>query len=213
MNIFPLHVIGLTGLPSSGKGEVANALRAFAGERGLRAEHLSFSDEIKAEARRRGIADTRFTRDLLSRLAVEMRQAEGPGVLAARLGRKIEQWPHPRPQIFVVEALRHVGEIKTLRKAFGKKFILVSVETEPRTIARRLIARRRADESPDALQSEDNAVRLLERELKGQLSPLGPNVSPCMQAADLRLDNNGTLEALRASVRRLFDSITADSTT
>ena len=183
------------------------ALLELARGRGWQAEHLSFSDEIKEEARRRGIPDDRFERDLLSQIAIEMREAEGPGVLAARITDRIEHWPEPRPEFFVVEALRHVGEIDALREAFGKRFILTAVESEPQEIARRLLARRRPDESPDALKSQEHAIRLLERELKGQLSELGPNVGKCAARADVRLPNHGTLDDLRQTVERFFQSV------
>ena len=207
MSDSPKLVIGLTGLPSSGKGEVAAALIEAARRRGWLAEHLSFSDRIKDEARRRGTADAEFTRELLSQIGIEMREAEGPGVLASRLVAMIEAWPSPVPEMFVVEALRHVGEIATLREAFGKRFTLIAVESDPRTIARRLIARRRPDESAEALQSEEKAVELLEAELHGRQSPLGPNVGQCFEQADIRLDNNGTLDRLRQDVRRVFGDL------
>lgn len=203
----PRAVIGLTGVPSSGKGEVTAALLRCAEERGRRAAHLSFSDCIKEEARRRGVEDKDFDRELLSQLGVEMREAEGPGVLAARIAQKIQDWPAPRPELFVVEALRHAGEIDTLKSAFGDRFILVAVDSEPREIARRLIARRRPDESPEALRSEEDAVRLLQDELKGTLSPLGPNVGDCMVRADVQMSNNGTLDALRQTVARFFGGL------
>jgi len=200
-------VIGLTGLPSSGKGEVTLALQRLASARGWRAEHLSFSDQIKDEARARGIADNDFTRELLSQIGIEMREAEGPGVLANRLARKIRSWPDPAPDLFVVEALRHTGEVDALKAAFGDAFTLIAVECEPRLIARRLIARQRPDESPDAMQSEEAAIRLLESELNGQLSSLGPNVSSCAARADVRLANNGTLSDLYNAVSDAFESL------
>ncbi len=208
-NPSPRHVIGLTGLPCSGKGEAARFLLGFARSRGRRAEQLSFSDQIKEEARRRGIADGQFTRELLSDLGIEMRKQEGPAVLAARITRKIESWPDPRPQFFVVEALRHLAENDALRAAFGKRFVLVAVESDRDLITRRLLVRRRSDESPRALQSEESAARLMEREMKGS-SDLGPNVGQCIAAADARLQNNGTLEELREAVERLFESLTAE---
>ena len=200
----PIRVIGLTGLPSSGKGEVAAALRRCAEERGLRTGYLSFSDCIKEEARRRGIQDEDFNRDILSRIGTGMRGAEGPGVLAARIAHKINDWPAPRPDVFVVEALRHVGEIDALKTTFGGRFVLVAVQADPRVIARRLIARRRPDESPNALRSEEDAIRLLNAELEGKRSPLSPNVGECMAHADVQLSNDGTLDDLRAAVTELF---------
>ena len=113
----PQHIIGLTGLPSSGKGEVTTALLCRAREGGLSAEHLSFSDQIKEEARRMGVSDDRFDRELLSRIGTELRETEGPGVLADRIAARIQAWPEPRPQVFIVEALRHVGEAEAMRRA------------------------------------------------------------------------------------------------
>ncbi len=200
-------IIGLTGLPSSGKGEVAAALLKLANANGWQAGHLSFSDQIKEEARRRGTSDDQFNRELLTRIGIQMRRDEGTGVLAARIADKIAAWPGPCPEVFVVEALRHVGEIEVLRKRFGKKFLLFAVESEPRIIAQRLIARKRADESPHAMQSEENAIQLLEHELEGKLSALGPNVGSCLKHADVHLSNNGTLEELNNAVARIFKSL------
>ena len=83
----PVRVIGLRGLPSSGKGETTFAFRRLAAARGWRAEHISFSDRIKDEARARGIDESAFTRDLLSRIGTELRETEGPGVLSKRIVR------------------------------------------------------------------------------------------------------------------------------
>ena len=200
----PRHIIGLTGLPSSGKGEVTATILALAEARGWTAVHLSFSARIKEEARARGIADEKFTRELLSQIAIEMRQAEGPGVLALRLAGKILDWPEPAPEVFVVEALRHVGELDAMKETFGDRFVLISVECDVETIARRLIARQRPDESPEALQSEDKAIRLLEKELKGKQSALGPNVGDVAERADIHLANSGSLEELQVAVGELF---------
>jgi len=200
----PVRVIGLTGLPSSGKGEATLAFQRLAAARGWRAEHVSFSDRIKDEARARGVAESAFTRELLSRIGTEMRETEGPGVLSKRIVRMIETWPAPSPELFIVEALRHVGEAETLREEFADRFTLIAVDCEPRIIARRLIARQRPDESPDALRSEEHAVRLLEEELQGKFSALGPNVGSVAALADYRLDNNGTLQDLHERVAEIF---------
>lgn len=194
------YVIGLTGLPSTGKGEAAAALIACARRRGWRAACLSFSDQIKDEAKARGIPEKTFTRELLSQIGTELRQNEGPGALAARIVRKIQAWPPPPPEVFVADGVRHPGEARALRDAFGRRFTLVAVESEPREIVGRLMARRRPDESPEALQSQERTVRLLERELHGEGPAQAPNVGECMRIADARIPNHGTLEELRSAV-------------
>jgi len=209
MSAGPRLVIGLTGLPSSGKGEVAAALRSAAEARGWRAAHLSFSDEIKAEAMRRGYAEEAFDRDLLSRVATELRSAEGTGVLARRLVERIAAWRQPVPELFVVEALRHPGEADALRDRFGGRFVLVAVIAEFPVITRRLIQRARADESRAALRSEADAVRLLRRELNGRDAAEAPDVGRTIARADARIENNGTLEELRKRVSEFFEGLAA----
>ena len=198
------HIIGLTGLPSVGKGEVACALAGLAAARGWRLASISFSDQIKDEAKSRGIPEASFTREILSRIGTELREKEGPGVLAARIAGKIKTWPSPRPEVFVCDGVRHPGEVEALRAAFGKRFTLVAVEAEPREIVRRLIARRRPDESPDALRSEEGAIRLLEQELNGAPGKNAPNVGDCIRIADHRIADHGTLEDLRHAVEKFF---------
>lgn len=208
----PRYVIGLTGVPSSGKGEVAAALMKLAHARDWQAAHLSFSDRIKEEARTRGVADDEFERALLSRIATEMRETEGPGVLAQRIVKKIECWPGRCPDVFVVEALRHPGEVEALRQAYGARFTLVAVASEPAIIAKRLIARQRADESQEAMASEAKAMALVELELHGGQSDQSPNVGRTMKFADVRLENNGALADLREEVARLFAEIVSADT-
>ena len=94
-----------------------------------------------------------------------------------------------------------------LRAAFGKRFVLVAVEAEPREIVGRLIARRRPDESPDALRSEGGAIRLLEQELTGAPGKNAPNVGDCIRLADVRVANHGTLVDLRRAVAEIFDRL------
>jgi adenylosuccinate synthase len=207
VNAHPLRVIGLTGLPSSGKGEATRILKELAAERGWRTAQLIFSDQIKEELRRRGVAESRIDREMLSRVGAEMREAEGPGVLAERIAARIRSWPEPVPELFIVDGVRHPGEIEALRRAFGARFVLAAVEAEPGEIARRLIARGRADESREALRSEEDARRVLERELLGKVSALGPNVGECARLADACLPNHGTLDDLRARVRAFLEAL------
>jgi len=201
------YVIGLTGLPSTGKGEVACALAGCADRRGWRLASFSFSDQIKEEAKARGISEKTFTREILSQIGSELRREAGPGVLAERIARKIAAWPPPRPEIFVADGIRHPGEAEILRETFPERFTLVAVESEPREIARRLLARRRPDESPDALRSEEQALRLLDRELNGEGPARAPNVGECIRIADVRIPNHGTLDDLRRAVEKFFNAL------
>ena len=198
-----MNVIGLTGAPCSGKGTVKDVLFAMCAERGLTALHFSFSDEIKAEAIARGIPEAEIDRDCMIGVVGGMRKAEGPGVLAGRVARRVAENP---ADVYVVEAVRHPAEVDALRHAFGHAFTLAAVVAEVDTMAQRLIDRPRADESRTAKKSPDVARNLVQRELTGG-EGTSVQVGRCIAMADVTLPNTGTLEDLEAAVRTLFDAI------
>lgn len=195
-----MKIIGLTGLPGSGKETVKNGIFSICAERGLKPLHFSFSDEIKREANARGISG--LDRDGISKLVGEMRRNEGSGVLAKRVIMRIEE---ETADVYVVEALRHPAEAEILSERFGGDFILAAIEVDLRVMAERLIARGRPDESKKAMNSVDDAVKMLEREMVGDGTSV--RVGACMKIADITIDNNGTLEDLDAEVRDKFYGI------
>jgi dephospho-CoA kinase len=198
-----VKVIGLTGLPSSGKETVKNYLFEMCRQRRLKARHFSFSDEIKREARARGWPEEPLDRDRLTALVGQMRSAEGPGVLARRI---IERIASSGADVYVVEAIRHPAEVELLRTQYQRDFTLAAVVASLRTIAERLVARARQDESAAARASVEDAIRLLERELRG--SGAGSiHVGSCIELADVTLRNDGTFEDLKRTVRATFSPV------
>jgi len=196
-------VIGLTGVPSTGKGVVKDCLAAWCAARGLRLSHLSFSGEIRAEAKSRGLVPETLDREQLRAIVTEMRAGEGAGVLAARLIGRIREMPAAdRADIYVVEAVRHPDEINELRRAFGEAFRLVAITADLERVAEWMLARRRPDEARGALASKAAAVALLEKELCGG-DDLAVDVSACIEAADCVIENDGTLDDLARKSEQL----------
>jgi len=206
----PAHrptIIGLTGLPCVGKGVVKDCLIEWCAQRGWRAMHLSFSDEIRHEARACGLNAADLDRDRLHTLVADMRAREGPAVLADRIIRRICAAPAPeRADVYVVEAIRHPTEVAHLRTAFGAAFLLVAVTADFDRIIAWMNARRRGDESRAALQSRDVALALLQKELNGG-PDVSVNVGACIAQADHVLANDGTLEELRRRTIALAERI------
>src|SRR5437667_12784184 len=94
-------IIGLTGKNASGKGEIAKFLQ----ERGF--QYASLSDALRAELRRRNITPTR---DHLTRLGNELREKNGPGILAERILKQLGE-----AQNYVVDSFRNPSEVEVFR--------------------------------------------------------------------------------------------------
>lgn len=108
-------IIGVTGTFASGKDTVAEYL---AQNKGYAA--YSLADEIRHEANARGVSQERSN---LKRIGNELRETEGPEVLAKRVAKKIQNQDNDH---VVVTAFRNVAEIEVLMNAGD--FVLVAID-------------------------------------------------------------------------------------
>lgn len=168
-------IIGLTGKNAAGKGEVARFLQA----RGF--EFHSLSDALRQELRRRRITPTR---DHLTRVGNELRESFGPGVLAERILKSLGETTH-----YVIDSFRNPSEVDVFRRR--EDFVLWAVTASPRIRFKRITARAR-EKDPTTL-SEFLSVE--QREARNA-DPHKQSIDRCIARADLRIPNNGTLEAL-----------------
>ncbi|NIU66681.1 MAG: flagellar hook-basal body complex protein FliE [Actinobacteria bacterium] len=180
-----MRVIGVVGLPGSGKSEAANVAR----EAGVPV--VTMGDVIRAACRERGLDPATHHGEV----AKALREEDGPAAIADR------SLPHIREALedhdtVLVDGIRSDVEVETFADAFGDAFTLVSVEAPFATRAERITERGRdADESAggEGLAERD------EREL-------GFGMGEAMERADVTIENDGTLEAFRAEVRGLLDA-------
>src|SRR5262245_39038475 len=99
-----MRVIGLTGRNCAGKDTVAGLLAP----RGF--ERHSLSDALRVELTARGVP---IMREALIALGRELREKEGPAVLAERMKRMI------RTQKVVLVSVRSPAEVASLRRLPG----------------------------------------------------------------------------------------------
>lgn len=180
-----MRVIGVVGLPGSGKSEAA----AVAREAGIPV--VTMGDVIRAACRDRGLDPATHH----GRVARALREEDGPAAIADR------SLPHIREALedhetVLVDGLRSDVEVETFEDAFGDDFTLVRVEAPFETRAERITDRGRdADETAggESLAARD------EREL-------GFGMGTAMDRADVTIENDGALEAFQAAVRDLLDA-------
>lgn len=171
-------IIGLTGANASGKGEAAGYLKS----KGF--EYRSLSDILREEAKARGLEPSR---DNLIRLGNELREKNGPSVLAMLAAKKIDD-----KRNYVVDSIRNPFEIEALRKI--KNFILIGIDAPAEIRFERAVARSRKGD-PETLEE------FIEKEKKENIpSPTNQQLENCLKMADISIINDSTVEEFRRKI-------------
>ncbi len=178
-------MIGLTGRNASGKGEVAKYLekKSF--------YYYSLSDVIRDEIKQRGLA---MSREVLIETGNDLRQKNGPAVLAQRVLARLED-----DKNYVIDSIRNPSEVEALRGA--KNFKLICVEAPQRLRFERLSQRAREG---DPIRF-DRFVELEEREVEGDEN--SQNLRKVEGLADYTVVNDGDLGKLHDQIDALFQQM------
>ncbi|QKY20886.1 flagellar hook-basal body complex protein FliE [Halolamina sp. CBA1230] len=186
-----MRIIGTVGLPGSGKGEAA----AVAREEDIPV--VTMGDVIRAETRRRGLDPTEHHGEIAGKL----REEEGETAIADRcipMVREAAEGQDDEP-IVLVDGLRSMAEVERFVDAFGEDFLLVSIEAPFDLRAKRL-----GDRGREATDLDREKLR--EREER----ELGFGMGEVIDAADLTIDNDDSLERFREQVRAVLERGTTD---
>ena len=179
-----MTVIGVVGLPGSGKSEAAEV----ATEIGVPV--VTMGDVIRAECRERGL-DPATDHGTVARA---LREENGPGAIAERSLPVIED-ERAGHDIVLVDGIRSDVEVETFRDVFGESFVLVEITAPFEVRAERLDLRGRdagADEGGESLEDRD------EREL-------GFGMGDAMDMADVTVENTDSLSAFQRRIRTLLE--------
>lgn len=132
-----MKVIGISGMPGSGKGVISN----MAKDMGF--VIIRMGDIVREEASIRG--------EDVGQTAVALRKEHGRYVVAIKCVEKIEKdyaknkYKYPN-RIYMIEGIRSPHEVNIFNKKF-KKITVISVFSSPKTRFRRLKKRNRSDDS------------------------------------------------------------------
>jgi dephospho-CoA kinase len=179
-----MTVIGIVGLPGSGKSEAANV----AAEKGVPV--VTMGDVIRAECRERGLdpATEHGT------VAKALREENGPGAIAQRSLPLIDDERAGHDTV-LVDGIRSDVEVETFREAFGESFVLVEIAAPFDVRAERLDLRGRdASEAEGGESLEDRDER-----------ELGFGMGEAMEMADVTVENTDSLAAFQERIERLID--------
>jgi len=173
-------VIGLAGMPGSGKSLVVQAAQ----ERGYGV--ITMGDVVREETAKQGLEPTP---ENVGKVMLELRKKSGEEVIAEKCVPKIAK---VKSQKVMVDGLRSYVEAETFQKTLAN-FVLVAVHASPKTRFKRLSTRGRSD---DPKTWEVFHVR--------DIRELDVGIGRAIALAEYVIINDGTKEALGKKAVEVF---------
>ena len=184
--LYLMKVIGVVGMPASGKGEFARIASTI----GIPV--VVMGDMIRKAVKEAGLepSDTNF-----GATATRLRAERGMDAIGQLCIPEIRNLDAP---LVLIDGIRGDAEVRLFQREFPP-FTLIRIESTFDNRLARVSARGRSDDftTSGELRNRD------EREL-------GWGLGNALALANLNLENNGTLEEFGLSVRKLLDHIRSD---
>ncbi len=147
MNQSDLVIIGVTGLPSSGKGVFGKIAK------GCNFKILVMGDVIRNECKTRGLPINRESSDKVMFL---LRKERGEDAVASVVIDWITEAINGGNTRILVDGIRSISEVKLFQKRFPN-FKVIAVHSDPKTRLQRAMTRKRVDDafSEEAFRKRD----------------------------------------------------------
>lgn len=181
-----MKVIGVVGLPASGKGEFSKIAAA------MDIPVIVMGDMIRKAVKDGGIDPTDTN---LGAMANRLRQERGMDAIAHLCVPEIQRQTAP---LVLIDGIRGDTEVNLFQKVFSG-FTLIRIDSSFRNRLSRVAARGRSDD----FQTSGELRNRDEREL-------GWGLGKALEQATVRVENNGTLEEFSVAVHELLNGIRSD---
>jgi dephospho-CoA kinase len=181
-----MKVIGVVGLPASGKGEFSKIAT------GMGVPVIVMGDVIRNAVKEGGLDPIDAN---LGAMANKLRTERGMDAIAHLCVPEIQRQTAP---LVLVDGIRGDAEVAMFRRIFPG-FTLISIDSSFETRLARIKERGRSDdfESADKLRARD-------------LREMGWGLGTALKDADVHLSNEGTLAAFLVAAHNLLDTIGRD---
>lgn len=176
-------VIGLAGMPGSGKSLVVDMARELG--YGI----VVMGDVIREETRKR---DLELTPENVGKVMLELRQESGDYVIAHRCVPKIQERANPK---VLVDGLRSLNEADIFKENF-QKFSLIAIHASPEMRFQRLVRRGRSDDTSKWQIFNDRDMR-----------ELGVGLGNVIAMAEQMVINDRGVEQARVKIRESLGRI------
>lgn len=176
-------VIGMAGMPGSGKSLVVETAR----EAGYTA--VTMGDVIRDETEERGLAPNS---ENIGDVMISLRKRGGKSVIADKCIPKVEQEEN---QKIIVDGLRSLSEVESFKKKFSK-FSLLAIHSSPTTRFKRINRRGRSDD-PSGWES------FCQRDMR----ELGVGLGGVIAMAEHLLINEGNKLSVSSKTREILRKV------
>ena len=178
-------IIGITGTIGAGKGTIVDFLIK---EKGF--VHYSVRAFIAEEIIRRGLE---VNRDSMVLVANDLRKNNSPSYITDCLYEKALALRKNS----IIESIRTPGEIDSLREK--GRFYLFAIDADPKIRYQRISVRNSETDHVSFQTFLENEHREME-----SLDPNAQNIARCMEMANYKLWNNGTMEQLNHQIEEIL---------
>lgn len=180
----PMKLIAFVGMPASGKSEASAVARS------LGIPVVSMGDEVREEAKRRGLPPTD---ENIGGTGTALRRDEGMDAIAKRCIPKIRG---QTGDVVVVDGTRNMEEVNFFKKQFGDDFKLIAINTPFDLRFERVKKRARSDD----MTGIEELRRRDEREK-------GWGLEKAMGQADITLNNTHSIEEFREEIKKTLRTV------
>lgn len=176
-------VLALAGMPGSGKSLVVNIAR----EKGY--DIITMGDIVREETKRRGLE---LTSENAGTVMLDLRQKEGPDVIAKRCLPKIAATNTPR---ILIDGIRSLDEVTEFQKHYPK-LAFIAIHASPQTRFNRLYKRGRPDDAK-------NWQTFHERDTRELTVGLGNAIA----MAENMITNEGPIETTKQKIKQTLEKV------
>jgi len=173
-----MKICAIVGYAGSGKTTAIEAIRDL----GL---VVTMGDVVRNEAKKRNLEPSGKN---IGRMAKELREKEGPGIIAEKC---VDLIKNKDERVIIVDGVRSISEVNVFRQFW--KFPIIAIVVSEHERFNRLFERGRSDDPKNLNDLKERDKREIQFGLK-----------EVIENADYKIQNNSTIEDLKKKTRNLI---------